>query len=65
MITICQVVREALSNSFLSVAAEEQLRECLRSQQYTLDDLRAFWTLQSVVMSGRVKQESRLVATRS
>ncbi|MDY7014612.1 MAG: hypothetical protein SVX43_13620 [Cyanobacteriota bacterium] len=65
MIAICQVVREALSNKFLSVSAEEQLKECLRSKQYTIDDLRAFWRLQSVVMSGVVKQESRILLARS
>lgn len=65
MVTICQIVREALNNNILSVVAEEQLKECLRSKQYTLDDLRAFWTLQNVVMSGVVKQESRMMLVRS
>ncbi|MDY7016286.1 MAG: hypothetical protein SVX43_22350 [Cyanobacteriota bacterium] len=65
MVSIRTIVREALEKNFLSVAAEEQLRQCLRSKQYTLEDLRAFWTLQNAAMSGVVKQESRILLTQS
>ncbi|NEP60178.1 MAG: hypothetical protein F6K31_24780 [Symploca sp. SIO2G7] len=59
MVTIGKIVREALTENLLTVVQEEQLRECLSSKQYTSDDLRAFFTLQKMVMSGIVKQESR------
>ncbi|MDY6784583.1 MAG: hypothetical protein SW833_18905 [Cyanobacteriota bacterium] len=56
-----KIVREALEKNFLSIAAEEQLRQCLRSRQYTLEELQAFWTLQNAAMSGVVQQESRII----
>jgi len=59
MVTISQIVREALTENLLTVVQEEQLRECLSTKQYTSDDLAAFFTLQKMVMSGIVKQESR------
>lgn len=61
MISICKIVREALTENFLSITAEDQVRECLRSKQYTSDDLRALRTLQNFVISGVVKQESRIL----
>lgn len=61
MVSMSKIVREALEKNFLSIAAEEQLRQCLRSRQYTLEELQAFWTLQNAAMSGVVQQESRII----
>lgn len=55
---ICEVVQQALSKGYLSVADEEYLRQ-LMIHPYTLEDLRAFWKLQRAAMEGEVKQESR------
>lgn len=60
MILIRQVVQEALSTGCLTVEAEEQLRQLLKTK-YSLEDFNAFMTLQQAAMSGRVKQESRAV----
>lgn len=58
MISIRDLVQEALETGYLSVTAEEQLRLLLKSH-YSADDLSAFMELQLAAMNGRVKQESR------
>lgn len=55
---IKDIVQQALTTGYLSVAAENQLRRLLRCK-LNADDLNAFWTLQSAAMTGDVKQESR------
>ena len=55
---IREVVQQALKTGFLSVAAEEQLRQLLQ-KNYDMEDLDAFTRLQYAAMSGQVKQESR------
>jgi hypothetical protein len=52
------VVQKALSTGYLTVEAENQLRQLL-STPYDLEDFNAFMTLQEAAMTGRVKQESR------
>jgi hypothetical protein len=58
MIRIKDVVQKALSTGYLTVEAENQLRQLL-SKRYDLEDFNAFMTLQEAAMTGRVKQESR------
>lgn len=58
MLRICNVVQQALTTGYLSVGAEEQLRQLLRVK-YDSEDLKAFLILQQAVMEGHVRQESR------
>ncbi|MBD2433787.1 MULTISPECIES: hypothetical protein [Fischerella] len=58
MIRIRDVVQKALSTGYLTVEAENQLRQLL-STRYDLEDFNAFMALQEAAMTGRVKQESR------
>ncbi len=58
MARIRDVVGQALANGYLSVEAEETLRQLL-AQKYGVEDLQAFMALQQATMQGRVRQESR------
>lgn len=58
MITIREVVQEAIEIGYLTMEAEEQLRRLL-TKKYDREDLIAFMRLQQAAMEGRVKQESR------
>jgi hypothetical protein len=58
MTRIKDVVKKALATGYLTVEAENQLRELL-STRYDLEDFNAFMTLQEAAMTGVVKQESR------
>ncbi|MGB5962389.1 MAG: hypothetical protein WBG73_17105 [Coleofasciculaceae cyanobacterium] len=58
MILIRNLVQQALSTGYLTIEAEEQLRQML-STKYDLEDLKAFMTLQQAAMIGEVKQQSR------
>ncbi|MBD1878095.1 MULTISPECIES: hypothetical protein [unclassified Coleofasciculus] len=60
MILIREVVQQALSTGFLTVEAEELLREMLQGK-YGSEDLKAFMSLQQAAMSGQVTQESRVL----
>ncbi|GAB4524062.1 MAG: hypothetical protein Tsb0014_02150 [Pleurocapsa sp.] len=55
---IREVVKQALKTGYLTLEAEDKLREMLKSK-YELEDLEAFINLQQAAMIGRVKQESR------
>jgi hypothetical protein len=59
MTRIRDIVKIALRTGYLTIEAENQLRELL-TNQYELEDFNAFMALQSAAMSGEVKQESRL-----
>jgi len=59
MTRIRDIVKIALMTGYLTIEAENQLRQLLTSQ-YELDDFNAFMKLQNAAMSGEVKQESRL-----
>jgi uncharacterized membrane-anchored protein len=62
MILIRDVVQEALSTGYLSVAAEDQLRQMLKSKHGLVDeDFQAFIALQEAAMSGRIQQESHVL----
>ncbi|WP_009634475.1 hypothetical protein [Synechocystis sp. PCC 7509] len=58
MASISDLVQKTLKAGYLTVEAEEQLRQLLATQ-YNDEDLNAFVTLQEATMMGRVKQESR------
>lgn len=58
MVLIRDIVQQALATGYLSIAAENQLRQLLKAK-YDVEDFNAFMTLQQAVISGRVRQESR------
>lgn len=58
MVLIREVVEHAFATGYLSLAAENQLRQLLTTK-YEEEDLNAFITLQQAVMDGCVLQESR------
>lgn len=55
---IRELVEQALTIGYLTVEAEEQLRQLLR-KKYDNEDFNAFMTLQKAAMTGLVKQQSR------
>jgi hypothetical protein len=61
MLLIREIVKEALVTGCLTVEAEEQLRELLKSK-YDSKDFKSFMQLQHAVVSGYVRQESREIA---
>ncbi len=58
MTLIRDIVQEAIGTGYLTITAEEKLRDLLM-KKYDREDLNAFMLLQHAVMSDRVKQESR------
>jgi|GEM_PF-1050801 len=58
MSLICKIVGKALATGYLTVEAEELLRQQLQMTKYGLEDFDAFITLQKEVMEGRVKQQA-------
>jgi len=58
MALIREVVQQALTTGYLTVAAENQLRQLLTTK-YEWEDFNAFMTLQAAAMAGSVRQESR------
>jgi flagellar biosynthesis protein FliP len=59
MILIRDLVQKALADSYLTIEAEEELRQLLLTK-YSQEDLKAFLKLQQAAMDGYVKQESRV-----
>lgn len=59
MVLIREIAQQALTVGYLTIEAENELRQMLTNTQYDLEDLNAFMTLQLAAMSGTVKQESR------
>lgn len=58
-IRISELVQQALTSGYLSVEAENKLRELLNAKKYDLQELSAFMSLQLAAMAGRVRQESK------
>ncbi|OCQ99409.1 hypothetical protein BCD67_22465 [Oscillatoriales cyanobacterium USR001] len=58
MILIREVVAEALTTGYLTVEAENLIRQMLTTTKYDIEDLNAFMSLQLAAMAGQVKQES-------
>lgn len=57
-LSISELVQQALTTGFLTIEAENHLRQLLRTK-YNSDDLCAFFTLQQATLDGYVSQESR------
>ena len=60
MVLIREVVKEAMTTGYLTIAAENQLRQLLTTK-YDKEDLKAFMNLQQAAMAGLVQQESRYI----
>lgn len=58
MILIREIVQHAFATGCLTIEAENQLRQLLRTK-YDAKDLKAFMMLQQAAMAGLVRQESR------
>ena len=58
MVLIRDVVQQAIATGYLTVSAEDRLRQLLKTK-YDLEDLNAFMALQEAAIAGRVRQESR------
>ena len=58
MLLIREIVQHALATGYLTIEAENQLRQLLRTK-YDANDLNAFMLLQQAAMSGSIRQESR------
>lgn len=55
---IREIVQQAIAQKYLTVVAEEQLRQLLATKN-DREDLAAFLLLQQAVMNGGVQQQSR------
>lgn len=58
MLTICEIVLQVLQSGYLTVEAEQQLRQ-LFAVRYDLADIEALTRLQQAARYGLVKQQSR------
>ncbi len=58
MSSIREIAQQALTTGYLTLEAENRLRQLL-STKYDTEDFRAFLRLQQGAMEGRVQQESR------
>ena len=58
MTSICAIVSDALANQYLSIEAEEALRQ-LMGKKYGPGDFEAFMALQRAFLAGNLRQESR------
>ncbi|MGK7932461.1 MAG: hypothetical protein AB4041_13655 [Microcystaceae cyanobacterium] len=59
LISIEELVKQALDSGYLSLEAEETLRQILWSGKPSTASLEAFWQLQQATMNGQVRQQSR------
>lgn len=59
MVLIREIAQEALLTGYLTIEAEEKLRQLLQKTKYGGEDLCAFMRLQQAAINGQVKQESR------
>lgn len=57
MLLIRDIVQQALATGYLTIAAQEQLRQLLQTTKYELEDINAFMRLQKAAMDGQVLQE--------
>jgi hypothetical protein len=58
MTQIRDIVKTALTTGYLTLQAENQLRQLL-SARYDFEDFNAFMALQEAAMMGEIRQESR------
>ncbi|MGB7441143.1 MAG: hypothetical protein WA919_08760 [Coleofasciculaceae cyanobacterium] len=59
MMGIYEIVQQAITTGYLTLEAENRLRELLQTTKYCWEDMNAFMRLQESAMAGVVKQESR------
>jgi hypothetical protein len=59
MISIREIVQQTLATGYLTITAQEQLRQLLQTTQYGYEDIKAFMALQQAAMEGEVLQERR------
>lgn len=59
MLLIRDLVQQALATGYLTIAAQEQLRQLLQTTKYAQEDINAFMALQKAAMDGEVLQEIR------
>ncbi|MEW6497686.1 MAG: hypothetical protein AB1589_35060 [Cyanobacteriota bacterium] len=59
MLLIRDLVQQALATGYLTITAQEQLRQLLQTTKYAHEDINAFMALQKAAMDGHVKQEIR------
>ena len=59
MLLIRDLVQQALATGYLTIAAQEQLRQLLQTTKYEKEDINAFMALQKAAMDGEVLQENR------
>jgi hypothetical protein len=59
MARIRDIVKIALKTGYLTIEAENKLRQLLTTR-YEIEHFNAFMKLQNAAMSGEIKQESRL-----
>ncbi|MEM9245911.1 MAG: hypothetical protein AAGA67_09255 [Cyanobacteria bacterium P01_F01_bin.153] len=59
MTSIREIVQDALSQRYLSIDAEDGLRELLEGK-YGREDFHAFVSLQRAFLDGQIVQESRV-----
>ncbi|WP_410251345.1 hypothetical protein [Sodalinema sp.] len=64
MVSIRELVQEAIANGYLSLDAENQLRQHLATK-YDFEDFQAILELQDAAMEGKVRQESRELLQKS
>lgn len=58
MSTISEIVHQVLQAGYLTIEAEDRVRQ-LFAKQYDLEDIEALTKLQQATTLGRVKQQSR------
>lgn len=59
MMSIRQIVKQTLLTGYLTIEAENRLRQLLQTTKYGWEDISAFMNLQQAAMAGLVKQQSR------
>jgi hypothetical protein len=58
MFLIRDLAQQALAAGYLTLAAQEQLRQLLQTTKYAQEDIKAFMALQKAAMDGQVLQEN-------
>ncbi len=56
---ISEIVHQVLTSGYLSIEAENQLRQMLQTTHYSSEDMNAFFDLQIAAIEGNIYQESR------
>ena len=57
ILLIRDIVQQALATGYLTIPAQEQLRQLLQTTKYAQEDINAFMRLQKAAMDGQVLPE--------